>query len=49
MKKGFTIVEIIFALGILVIFAIIIFEQETGIILIDRPSTTQEVNSTGKP
>jgi hypothetical protein len=49
MKKGFTIVEIIFLLVIIVSFSIIIFEKETGITLVDRASTTQEVNRTKTP
>jgi type II secretory pathway pseudopilin PulG len=40
MKKGFTIVEIIFLLVIIVSFSIIIFEKKTGITLVDRASTT---------
>jgi len=44
MKKGFTIVEIIFLLIIIISFSLIIFERETSVNIVSN--TTQEANGT---
>jgi competence protein ComGC len=44
MKKGFTIVEVIFFLIIVISFSLIIFEREIDILL--ATENTQELNTT---
>jgi len=47
MKKGFTIVEIIFLLIIIISFSLIIFERETSMQVISN--NVQEINQTKNP
>ena len=49
MKKGFTVVEIIFLLIIVISFSIIIFETETDMTAIENASAIQDFNGSKAP